>query len=152
MGFSVPTILPDAPPYGLPPNVIRASYALNLVQTDAFQFATSRRKVANLFTIAPLPGGGSEERVAEFIFYPLPTSNGTLEIAFYGEAVDLKVASLTAGLDVTISATSPEIYTGQLTGLSAVPQLMRVYVTDTGGGSLTGLFIFEASLTAADLP
>jgi hypothetical protein len=152
MGFSVPSNLPAAPPYGLPPNVIRASYALNLIQTDAFQFATSRRKVCNLFTIAPLPGGGSEARVAEFIFYPLPTANGTLEIAFYGEAVELKVASLTDGLDVTISAGSPDVYSGQLTGLSNVPQLLRILVTDRGGGSLIALFIFEASLTAAELP
>lgn len=57
MGFSVPNTLPLLPAYGLPPNVIRASYALNLIQTDAFQFATSRRKVANLFTISPLPAG-----------------------------------------------------------------------------------------------
>ena len=53
MPFTVPNTLPALPAYGLPPNVIRASYALNLIQTDAFQFATSRRKVVNLFQVSP---------------------------------------------------------------------------------------------------
>jgi len=157
MGFSVPSTLPTAPLYGLPPNVIRADYARNLVQTDAFQFATSRRNVCNLFTIAPVPGGGFETIVAEFIFYPLPTANGTLQIRFYGELLELRVTSLTDGLDVLISAPTLDVYSGQLTGLSNVPQLLQIAVTDTGGGtlpngSLIGLFIFEASLTAAQLP
>lgn len=152
MGFSVPSTLPAAPPYGLPPNVIRASYALNLIQTDAFQFASSRRKVCNLFTIDPLPGGGASTRVAEFAFYPLASSNGILQIAFYGAAMDLEVVSITDSVSVTITATAADVYTGQLTGLSAATQLIRILVTDNGGGSLTALFIFEASLTAGQLP
>lgn len=157
MGFSVPTSLPPAPAYGLPPNVIRALYALNLIQSDAFQFATSRRKVCNLFTIAPVPGGGVETRVAEFIFYPLATANGTLEIRFYGELLELRVTSLTDGLDVLIAAPTLDVYSGQLTGLSNVPQLLRIAVTDTGGGtlpngSLIALFIHEAPLDAGQLP
>ncbi len=151
MGFSVPSILPDTPAYGLPPNVIRASYALNLIKTDAFQFATSRRKVCNLFTISPLPAG-SEQRVAEFLFYPLGTSAGSLEIVLYGADVDVKITSITSAVNVTIAATAADVYTGTLTGLSSVPQLMRIAVTDQGSGYLIGLFMFESSLTAGDLP
>jgi len=152
VGFSVPSILPAVPPYGLPPNVIRASYALNLIQTDAFQFATSRRKVLNLFLLAPLPGGGSPITVADCYHLPLATANGDLQIIFYGEAVDVEVVSLTSVVNTTISATSPDIYTGTLSGLGTAPQHLRIYVTDRGGGSLIALFIFEASLTAGQLP
>ena len=152
MGFSVPSTLPVTPAYGLPPNVIRASYALNLIQTDAFQFATSRRRVLNLFLLAPLPGGGSAARVADCYHLPLPTANGDLQIIFYGESVDVEVQSLTSSVTTTISAGSPDIYTGTLSGLGTAPQHLRVYVTDRGGGSIIALFIFEASLTAAQLP
>lgn len=151
MAFTVPNTLPALPAYGLPPNVIRASYALNLIQTDAFQFATSRRKVCNLFQISPLPAG-SEVRVAEFFYYPLPTSTGSLEIVLYGESVDVKITSITTAVDVTIAATAPDVYTGTLTGLTSSAQLMRVAVTDRGSGYLVGLFAYESSLTAGDLP
>lgn len=151
MGFSVPSTLPALPPYGLPPNVIRASYALNLIQTDAFQFATSRRKVANLFQISPLPAG-SEVRVAEFFYYPLPTSIGDLRIVLYGANVDVKVTSITAGVNVTIAASTDDVYTGTLTGLGTLPQLIQVAVTDQGSGYLVGLFMYEASLPAGLLP
>ena len=151
MGFNVPATLPPAPAYGLPPNVIRASYALNLIQTDAFQFATSRRKVCNLFLISPLPAG-AEARVAEFVYYPLGTSTGSLEIVVYGEAVDVKISSLTSSVDVTIAVSAPDVYTGTLTGLTSVPQLMRIAVTDRGSGYIVGLFMYESSLTAGDLP
>jgi len=151
MGFNVPATLPPAPPYGLPPNVIRASYALNLIQTDAFQFATSRRKVCNLFMISPLPAG-AEARVAEFIYYPLGTSTGSLEIVLYSEAVDVKISSLTSSVDVTIVGGGPDVYTATLTGLTSVPQLMRVAVTDRGSGYLIGLFMYESSLSRSDLP
>lgn len=152
MGFSVPTTLPAAPAYGLPPNVIRASYALNLIQSDAFQFATSRRRILNLFTIAPLPGGGSPIVVADCYYLPLPSANGDLRVIFYAEAVDVEVVSVTSAVSVTISATSPDVYTGTLSGLTAADQHLRIYVTDTGGGSLIALFLFEASLTAGQLP
>jgi hypothetical protein len=152
MAFTVPNSLPALPAYGLPPNVIRASYALNLIQTDAFQFATSRRKVCNLFQVSPLPAG-SEQRVAEFFYYPLPTSTGELRIVLYSEAVDVKISSLTAGVDVTLGGGgAADVHIGNLTGLGSVPQLMRVAVTDRGSGSLTGLFIYEDSLSAGDLP
>lgn len=151
MGFSVPNTLPLLPAYGLPPNVIRASYALNLIQTDAFQFATSRRKVANLFTISPLPAG-VEKRVAEFFYYPLPTSSGDLQIVLYGASVDVKVISQTAGVDVTISAASDDVYSGTLTGLGTAAQLMQVKVTDQGSGYLGGLFLYEDSLSVGQLP
>ena len=151
MGFSVPSTLPPLPAYGLPPNVIRASYALNLIQSDAFQFATSRRKVCNLFQISPLPAG-SEVRVAEFLYYPLPTSIGDLHIVLYGAHVDVKVTSITAGVNVTIAAGSDDVYTGTLTGLGTLPQLIRVAVTDRGNGYLVGLFMYEASLPAGLLP
>lgn len=151
MPFSVPNTLPALPAYGLPPNVIRASYALNLIQTDAFQFATSRRKVVNLFQISPLPAG-LEVRVAEFFFYPLPTSSGDLEIVLYGESVDVKISSVTSGVDVTIAATAADVYTGTLTGLTSAAQLMQVRVTDNGSGYLVGLFAYESSLTAGQLP
>lgn len=151
MGFSVPNTLPLLPAYGLPPNVIRASYALNLIQTDAFQFATSRRKVANLFTISPLPAG-VEKLVAEFFYYPLPTSSGDLQIVLYGASVDVKVISQTAGVDVTISAASDDVYSGTLTGLGTAAQLMQVKVTDQGSGYLGGLFLYEDSLSVGQLP
>jgi hypothetical protein len=151
MGFTVPNALPAAPPYGLPPNVIRASYALNLIQTDAFQFATSRRKVCNLFQISPLPAG-SQVTVAEFVFYPLPTSTGSLEIVIYGENLDVMVESLTSAVGTTVSAAAGDGYTGTLTGLTNSPQIMQIKVTDQGAGYLVGLFIFESFLTAGDLP
>lgn len=151
MAFTVPNTLPASPPYGLPPNVIRASYALNLIQTDAFQFATSRRKVLNLFQISPLPAG-SEARVAEFLFYPLGNSTGSLEIVLYGEAVDVKVVSLTSAVDVVIAATTSDVYAGTLTGLTSFAQIMQIKVTDRGSGYIVGLFIYESSLTAGDLP
>ena len=151
MGFDVPRYLPPAPPYGLPPNVIRASYALNLIQTDAFQFATSRRKVCNLFTISPLPAG-AEARVAEFLFYPLPNATGSLEIVLYGAAVEVKITSLTSSVDVTIGGGGADVFTGTLTGLTSVPQLMQIAVTDQGSGYIVGLFMYETSLTAGDLP
>jgi hypothetical protein len=151
MAFTVPATLPAAPPYGLPPNVIRASYALNLIQTDAFQFATSRRKVCNLFQISPLPAG-SFQRVAEFIFYPLPTANGSLEIVVYGESMDVRISNLTAGGNVTIPVGVADVYTGTLTGITSAATLIRVAVTDRGSGYLIGLFMFESSLTAGDLP
>ena len=151
MGFDVPKALPPAPAYGLPPNVIRASYAFNLIQTDAFQFATSRRKVCNLFTISPLPAG-SEVRVAEFLFYPLGTSTGSLKIVLYGENVDVKITSLTSSVDLVISANAADVYTGTLAGLTNIPQLMQIAVTDQGSGYILGLFMYEASLTAGDLP
>jgi len=152
MGFSVPNTLPTLPAYGLPPNVIRASYALNLIQTDAFQFATSRRKVCNLFTISPLPAG-SEVRVAEFFYYPLGTSAGSLEIVLYSEAVDVKISSLTSGVDVTLGGSgAADVHTGTLTGLTSVPQIMRIAVTDLGSGYIVGLFMYESSLTAGELP
>lgn len=151
MAFTVPNTLPALPAYGLPPNVIRASYALNLIQSDAFLFATSRRKVANLFTISPLPAG-SQVRVAEFFYYPLSTSSGDLQIVFYGAAVDVKISSVTSAVDVTISATAADVYSGTLTGLSTVPQSIRVEVTDSGSGYLVGLFCYEDSLSAGQLP
>ena len=151
MPFSVPATLPALPAYGLPPNVIRASYALNLIQTDAFQFATSRRKVVNLFQVSPLPAG-SEQRIAEFFYYPLPNATGSLEIVLYGADVDVKITGITAGVNVTIAAVADDVYTGTLTGLTSVPQLMRVAVTDQGSGYVVGLFMYESSLTAGDLP
>lgn len=151
MAFTVPATLPALPAYGLPPNVIRASYALNLIQTDAFQFATSRRKVCNLFNVSPLPAG-SEQRIAEFFYYPLPNATGSLEIVLYGANVDVKITGITAGVNVTIAAVADDIYTGTLTGLTSVPQLMRVAVTDQGSGYLVGFFMYESSLTAGDLP
>ena len=151
MGFNVPATLPPTPAYGLPPNVIRASYALNLIQTDAFQFATSRRKVCNLFTISPLPAG-AEARVAEFIYYPLGTSTGSLEIVLYGADVDVKITSITSAVNVTIVGGPADVYTGTLIGLTSVPQLMRVAVTDRGSGYIGGLFIYESSLTRGELP
>ena len=151
MPFSVPATLPALPAYGLPPNVIRASYALNLIQTDAFQFATSRRKVCNLFNVSPLPAG-SEVRVAEFFYYPLPNATGSLEIVLYGANVDVKITGVTAGVNVTIAAVADDVYTGTLTGLGSLPQLMRVAVTDQGSGYVVGLFMYESSLTAGDLP
>jgi hypothetical protein len=132
--------------------VIRARYASTLIETDAFQFATSRRKVCNLFQISPLPAG-TEVVVAEFLFYPLPTATGSLEIVLYSEAVDVKITSITSGVDVTLGGSgAADVYTGTLTGLSSVPQLMRIAVTDRGSGYIVGLFIFESSLTAGDLP
>ena len=151
MPFSVPATLPALPAYGLPPNVIRASYALNLIQTDAFQFATSRRKVCTLFNVSPLPAG-SEQRIAEFFSYPLSNAPGSLEIVLYGANVDVKIVSVTTGVDVTIAAVSDDLYFGTLTGLTSVPQLMRVAVTDQGSGYLVGFFMYESSLTAGDLP
>jgi hypothetical protein len=151
MAFSVPATLPALPAYGLPPNVIRASYALNLIQTDAFQFATSRRKVCNLFLVSPLPAG-TLTPVAEFFYYPLPNATGSLEIVLYGANVDVKITGITAGVNVTIAAVADDIYTGTLTGLTSVPQLMRVAVTDQGSGYLVGFFMYESSLTAGDLP
>ena len=152
MAFTVPSSLPALPAYGLPPNVIRASYALNLIQTDAFQFATSRRKVVNLFQVSPLPAG-TEVRIAEFFYYPLPTSTGSLEIVLYSEAVDVKISSLTAGVDVTLgTGGAADVHIGTLTGVGFLPQLMRVAVTDRGSGYIVGLFIYESSLTAGDLP
>ena len=152
MAFTLPNNLPATPAYGLPPNVIRASYALNLIQTDAFQFATSRRKVCNLFTISPLPAG-SEVRVAEFIFYPLPTAAGSLEIVLYSEAVDVKISNLTAGGSVTLGGGgAADVHTGTLTGITSAATLIRVAVTDLGSGYIVGLFIYESSLTAGDLP
>jgi hypothetical protein len=151
MGFSVPSTLPPLPAYGLPPNVIRASYALNLIQTDAYQFATSRRKVCNLFQISPLPAG-SEVTVAEFLFYPLPNSTGSLEIVIYGANLDVLVESLTSAVGTTVSAAASDGYTGTLTGLTSVAQIMQIKVTDQGAGYLVGLFIFESALTAGDLP
>lgn len=152
MAFTVPNTLPALPAYGLPPNVIRASYALNLIQTDAFQFATSRRKVVNLFQVSPLPAG-SEQRIAEFFYYPLPNATGSLEIVLYSEAVDVKISSLTAGVNVTLGgAGAADVHSGTLTGLTSVPQLMRVAVTDRGSGYIVGLFAYESSLTAGDLP
>ena len=151
MAFTVPATLPALPAYGLPPNVIRASYALNLIQTDAFQFATSRRKVVNLFQVSPLPAG-SEQRIAEFFYYPLPNATGSLEIVLYGADVDVKITGITAGVNVTITAGADDVYTGTLTGLTSVPQLMRVAVTDRGSGYVVGLFMYESSLTAGDLP
>ena len=152
MPFSVPATLPALPAYGLPPNVIRASYALNLIQTDAFQFASSRRKVVNLFQVSPLPAG-SEQRIAEFFYYPLPNATGSLEIVLYSEAVDVKISSLTAGVDVTLgTGGAADVHIGTLTGLTSVPQLMRVAVTDRGSGYIVGFFMYESSLTAGDLP
>ena len=151
MAFTVPNTLPALPSYGLPPNVIRASYALNLIQTDAFQFATSRRKVVNLFQVSPLPAG-SEVTIAEFFYYPLPNATGSLEIVLYGANVDVKITGVTAGVNVTIAAVADDIYTGTLTGLTSVPQLMQVKVTDQGSGYLVGFFMYESSLTAGDLP
>ena len=151
MAFTVPATLPALPAYGLPPNVIRASYALNLIQTDAFQFATSRRKVVNLFQVSPLPAG-SEQRIAEFFYYPLPNATGSLEIVLYGADVDVKITGVTAGVNVTIAAVADDVYTGTLTGLTSVPQLMQVKVTDQGSGYLAGLFMYESSLAAGDLP
>ena len=152
MGFSVPATLPATPAYGLPPNVIRASYALNLIQTDAFQYATSRRKVCNLFTISPLPAG-SQQPVAEFFYYPLPTANGSLEIVLFSEAVDVTITSLTSAVNVTLGGGgAADVHTGTLTGLTSVPQLMQIAVTDLGSGYLSGLFMYESSLTAGDLP
>ena len=152
MPFSVPATLPALPAYGLPPNVIRASYALNLIQTDAFQFATSRRKVANLFQVSPLPAG-TEVVVAEFFYLPLPNSTGDLRIALYGGDVDVKVSSITSGVDVTLGvASAGDVEVRTLTGLSALKQLMQVAVTDLGSGYITGLFIYEDSLSAAQLP
>ena len=151
MAFTVPNTLPALPPYGLPPNVIRASYALNLIQTDAFQFATSRRKVANLFQVSPLPAG-SEVTIAEFFYYPLSNATGSLEIVLYGANVDVKIVSVTTGVDVTITAVSDDVYAGTLTGLTSVAQLMQVKITDGGSGYIVGLFVYESSLTAGDLP
>ena len=151
MAFTVPATLPALPAYGLPPNVIRASYALNLIQTDAFQFATSRRKVCNLFNVSPLPAG-SEVTIAEFFYYPLPNATGSLEIVLYGANVDVKITGITAGVNVTIAAVADDVYTGTLTGLTSVPQLMQVKVTDQGSGYLVGFFMYESSLTAGDLP
>ena len=151
MAFTVPNTLPALPPYGLPPNVIRASYALNLIQTDAFQFATSRRKVANLFQVSPLPAG-SEVTIAEFFYYPLSNATGSLEIVLYGANVDVKITGITAAVDTTINAGADDVYTGTLTGLTSVPQLMQVAVTDQGSGYLVGFFMYESSLTAGDLP
>ena len=152
MPFSVPATLPALPAYGLPPTVIRASYALNLIQTDAFQFATSRRKVANLFIISPLPAG-TDVRVAEFYYYPLPTSSGDLQIVLIGSNVDVRIISLiTPGVDVTIATSAFDVYTGILTGLGTSPELLRVMVSDQGSGYLIGLFMYESSLTAGQLP
>lgn len=152
MAFTVPNTLPALPAYGLPPNVIRAAYALNLIQTDAFQFATSRRKVANLFLISPLPLG-VETRVAEFFYYPLPTSTGDLRIVLYSEAVDVKIISITTGVDVTLGGAGPaDVHIGTLTGVGLLPQYMQVRVTDLGSGYIVGLFIYEDSLSAAQLP
>jgi hypothetical protein len=151
MAFTVPSTLPAAPAYGLPPNVIRASYALNLIQTDAFQFATSRRKVCNLFQISPLPAG-SEVTVAEFLFFPLPTANGNLEIVLYGANVDVKLESLTSAVSTVTTATTDDVYTNALTGLTIFAQLMQIKVTDLGSGYIVGLFVFESALTAGDLP
>jgi hypothetical protein len=151
MAFTVPATLPAAPPYGLPPNVIRASYALNLIQTDAFQFATSRRKVCNLFQISPLPAG-SEVTVAEFLYYPLPTATGSLEIVLYGADVDVKLESLTSALSTVTTATTDNVYTNQLTGLTSAVQIMQIKVTDLGSGYIVGLFVFESALSAGSLP
>ena len=55
-------------------------------------------------------------------------------------------------MNVTITAGADDVYTGTLTGLTSVPQLMRVAVTDRGSGYLVGFFMYESSLTAGDLP
>lgn len=151
MAFTVPATLPASPPYGLPPNVIRASYALNLIQTDAFVFATSRRQIAQFFLVAPLPAG-TPATLATFAYTPLPTANGDLLIIGYAENVDITVSSLTSSVSTLVSVGSPDVFTATLSGVGSGLQEMLVQVEDLGGGSLTALFLFEASLTAGQLP
>jgi 2-keto-4-pentenoate hydratase/2-oxohepta-3-ene-1,7-dioic acid hydratase in catechol pathway len=151
MAFSVPVTLPALPPYGLPPNVIRASYALNLIQTDAYQFATSRRKIANFFLVAPLPVG-TPATLATFAYLPLPTANGQVRFIGYGENVKVTISSLTSAVSTLVSVGAPDIFSGTLSGVTSGLQEMQVEVDDQGGGSLAALFLFEASLTAGQLP
>lgn len=47
MGFTIPANDPGAAQYATPPNVIRASTALQLVQQDRFTLATSSRLIAS---------------------------------------------------------------------------------------------------------
>jgi hypothetical protein len=75
-----------------------------------------------------------------------------LEIVIYGASVDVKIVSVTTGVDVTIAAVLDDVYAGTLTGLTSVAQLMQVKVTDQGSGYIVGLFVYESSLTAGDLP
>jgi hypothetical protein len=91
--------------------------------------------------------------VAEFLFYPLPTAAGSLEIVLYSEAVDVKISNLTAGGDVTLGGSGAvDVHMGTLTGITSAATLIRVAVTDRGSGYIAGLFIYESSLTAGDLP
>lgn len=151
MAFTVPNTLPALPPYGLPPNVIRASYALNLIQTDAFVFATSRRQIAQFFLVAPLPPG-TPATLATFAYFPLPTANGDLLIIGYAENVEITVSSLTSAVSTLVTVGSNDVFSATLSGVGSGLQDMEVQVEDTGGGSLVALFIFEASLTAGQLP
>lgn len=151
MAFTVPATLPALPPYGLPPNVIRASYALNLIQTDAFVFATSRRQIAQFFQVAPLPAG-FPATLATFAYNPLPTANGDLIIVGFGDSFDLTVSSLTSAVSANYVQGYPDAFTFTLSGVGSGLQDMEITISDLGGGSLTALFIFEASLTDAQLP
>lgn len=151
MAFTVPITLPGAPNYGLPPNVIRASYALNLIQTDAFVFATSRRQIAQLFNVDPLLGV-APVTLATFAYTPLPTANGDLIIAGFGEAFDLTVTSLTSAVSANYVQPGPDAFSFTLSGVGSGLQDMEITISDLGSGYLSGLFIFEASLTAGQLP
>jgi hypothetical protein len=75
-----------------------------------------------------------------------------LEIVVYGESMDVRITNLTAGGNVTIPVGVADVYTGTLTGITSAATLIRVSVTDHGSGYLIGLFMYESSLTAGDLP
>ena len=83
----------------------------------------------------------------------MPTATGSLEIVLFSEAVDVKITSITSAVNVTLGGGgAADVHIGTLTGLTSAPQLMRVAVTDRGSGYLVGLFMYESSLTAGDLP
>jgi hypothetical protein len=151
MGFAVPSTYPGATLYATPPNVIRASTMLNLIERDRYVYAYSRRLVASCsqFTttsaVAQLAYFGS--------FKSAPNSTGKYWVCASGDNVNVGI-QVNAGA-VAYALATPFTVDAALVNGSTSPstwynfQVLAQTIV-AGTGTLFGVYIVEERL--ASLP
>lgn len=151
MGFAIPTLNPGVAQQTTPPDVIRASTMLTLIEQDRFTFATSRRLVTTVGRYNTASAVPTTIIVGQFTTSPYGTGNFWFSVSGTNVRVAVQVNAVTNTfiLPAPFTATSALVACGTSPSTSyGFAISLRTNVAGTG--LLYGVHIEEERL--ASLP
>jgi hypothetical protein len=146
MGFTIPTNDPGAATYATPPNVIRASTVLNLVQQDRFTLATSSRLVASCSRIVK-----SSALVLVYVGQFKTSAYATGKVWVCASGSNAVVNVLVNGAPVSFTLAAPFTSDNALLVAGLAPSTTYQFAVSlgpiaVGSHTLNGLYIVEERL------